>query len=412
MASGFTSSSDIRRKDALDDWFAKLADAENTVQQLKSACLDARFLDRNITPSMESSRPGVSFESLCLALEKNRHRLEALRSEILLVYATVSNFRNRSIILAPIHRLPDELLQVIFLLAASDNNGVGPYRISSKFPRLASKVCRKWRDICREMSAFWTLLRFNDVPTLHWTALCIQWARGRPLSVDINYESPRPSEIESMLPQLNAVIPRIEWMRLGGCTLGEMITILSLFLYTPHTDVWLKSLTLSTASCGDGEDDERERQFNDLLDRCLRRYQQIQELSLSGVQLQPQTPLSPALISLHLHAVELCSLELSILSRLTRGLVTPKLDSLTVDRRSQAQCTMLYAFINRCGRSAIKALQLQFWEEGFEEILANCPAVETLTLAKCDVEDSLFQALTPCCRGVGEICPHVLCPKM
>jgi hypothetical protein len=427
MARQFVSS-DVRRKNALDDWLAKLTDAENAVQLLKSACLDTRFLDRTIIPSRISSRSTISFESMCLAFEENLHRFESLHSELQLARATVSNVRNKSITLTPIHRLPNELLQMIFLLASFDDKGVGPYCISTKVPHLASKVCRKWRDVCRETSVFWTLLRFNDSPTFHWTSLCIQRAGGRPLSVDINDDSSRSFDIDSVLPHLNNIVSQVGWLRLSECSLRQTNLILSLFLHTPHADVRLKSLILCSVTRFDYEDDEqeyeeRECRFYDLLDKCLRRHQQIEELSLSGVQLKRPPPIPTALISLHicggtfssidqfdillrscttlqnlswdncvvrvdvqvensgseeyllphLSTLALKSMADVILTRLTQRLVAPRLESLTVDRLSQEERATLCALIDRCGHSAIKVLELQYWEEGLEDMLATCP---------------------------------------
>jgi len=99
--------------------------------------------------------------------------------------AEIRKLKSRRNTLAPISRLPPEILSNIFMLCVTDNDGhftVTPYRWSWI---TISHICRHWRNVALECSSLWCHLDFSKPD---WIPEMLNRSKVAPLSVKIRNE--------------------------------------------------------------------------------------------------------------------------------------------------------------------------------------------------------------------------------
>ena len=112
-------------------------------------------------------------------------------------------------LIAPICRIPNELLSEIFIMCVADSNFKTPFSFSG-LPWLLGKVCPLWRDIVLNTPFLWNRIPQISVqsdslgtdPAL--VQMSIELARGLPLSIDIDIDT--TSEYDVSTPLLDILL--------------------------------------------------------------------------------------------------------------------------------------------------------------------------------------------------------------
>ncbi|KAH8823143.1 hypothetical protein DL96DRAFT_1818910 [Flagelloscypha sp. PMI_526] len=105
-------------------------------------------------------------------------------------------------ILAPVRRLPAELLQHIFQLCRAAESPEDPF----KFPHLAFVLCRRWRTVVIEDSAMWARITV-DIGDLYLprvvprVATMIQLSKNRPLHIVVRATTYLPDPLDQWIFQ-------------------------------------------------------------------------------------------------------------------------------------------------------------------------------------------------------------------
>ncbi|KAI5834705.1 hypothetical protein K523DRAFT_412210 [Schizophyllum commune Tattone D] len=95
--------------------------------------------------------------------------------------------------IAPIRRLPNEILSEIFAYSCCDA-AAGTYNCT---PVKIGMICKQWRDIIYNCPRIWSHLRYNqvyvDAQECRWMRLCLRNSRGLPLRDPVKFSDDKHS---------------------------------------------------------------------------------------------------------------------------------------------------------------------------------------------------------------------------
>jgi hypothetical protein len=353
--------------------------------------------------------------------------------------------------LAPVNRLPNELLQGILLLAASEDEEPMPYCISPIFCGIASTVCRKWRDVVVETSEFWTNVDYSEGPSSH-TALNVQRARNRPLTlkyredhdavVSHHHVMQIPTAVLSQTGRLNLHAPpqSVELLlsrfqnSLGETASFHSISIDAIHTHKPFAAVLrgffgrlrelrrlvLKNMSLeSLLPIGPSLLTVELRSISKIslvaVDSFLRACPQLESLVFMDCNLANEDHSSdtvPYILPMLLH-LALYGVDSSLLRQMYSTIRAPALCSLLVDMFTMLPFANLGGFIENSPLLFLESIEIHRWRIHHQRLLSMLPTIRKVYIHGGRLSYGAFDRLTPgkCC-GKAETCTHYSCPKL
>jgi hypothetical protein len=369
-------------------------------------------------------------------------------------YAPASLIK-RDLYRAPIYRIPNELLQIILLHAASETDDPLPYCVSSTFCRVATEVCHKWRNICLETGDFWTVVDFSEGPPFSRTLLHIQRAKNRPLTLRATAHNGIQPKGE-VLPIFRDILHRIGrfdmdvYNSTANCISNQFnVYEEKLSLYGASCDLHfidtpflkrihrLHILTLHRAGMNSllsiGSDltilhlhvvrCRTSLQIWTFLERCSG----LDELLIDDWSLvshgHPDTSEDPNGIILfrNLTRLTLRAVSVPIITKIYLAVVAPILRSIDIDQPTEPSLNFLLTFLQRSLPEHTSTLYLDHialykWLSRHVEFLKTVPSdnCRTLNFTDGSLPDHVLIALTPGgdCSCSPKTCTHYLCPNL
>jgi hypothetical protein len=302
---------DIARKAAYDEWRSRLMALERAAYDFYRISNDPRLVDRiNETLPIPPSTPAISFDSLCVEIQKPHKHLTALNSRLKGANAAIAKIQNGSFLVTPIHRLPPEVLQSIFLFASYDTYMLKKQRdytwtqISMSQRRALCLVCHAWHNICANTPQFWTSLDFyHDAPKFNRTRLHLQRTRGARLSLSIDLH--RSRKLNESLETLVALVASHQYLsqidRLAIIGSKEsLLKAMSLFKPLALERCSLRELSLLGP---ERYHEEIDPAFQQAADEFIQRFTSFSEVVLTGIPFQWSNPRLCDLVVLRLDSI-------------------------------------------------------------------------------------------------------------
>ncbi|TRM70622.1 hypothetical protein BD626DRAFT_564234 [Schizophyllum amplum] len=142
---------------------AQHVDSTQLVEKLRTAYSPSRDEEENIQSSI--ARAETQRHEYTREVDRLRATIAMYESRISDIDAHISALQTRRALLAPVRRLPAELLGSVFAFACEDGNTI----TNRLWPALAiSRVCSCWRDIALASTALWSFITMNyDVNPSH-----------------------------------------------------------------------------------------------------------------------------------------------------------------------------------------------------------------------------------------------------
>jgi hypothetical protein len=247
----------MNSESALQEWHAKLENADKIISALRVASQDRTILPvvYNDSGATSSLHQNLSRESLQAHFEGSRSSLRELIEKLREIDADMGETWNRSFKLTLIHRLPHELLRNIFLSAAlapasSSEWPNEPYlNVSSQMFTTIYQVCRLWRDVCRETTLFWSSIKFRPSGlrslTPHVETPGFIYTKNGPISLFFEgHLSQKISEPQTISAHTKAAFTRIESLTLQGRSVFSLHSLINSISPLPFNYSMVRTLTL------------------------------------------------------------------------------------------------------------------------------------------------------------------------
>ncbi|KAG8927547.1 hypothetical protein FRC02_008075 [Tulasnella sp. 418] len=228
----------LTRKEAVKQWDTKLSRMNDSVEAYISECsvVLIPFLENaHFNDEFNGSCPDISIEDALLHINKKLDVLLSLESKLKHARAALQSYRNTSFTLAPINRLPVEILSYIVETGREqeeqeerewkarfreegymgeaeswDANILNPEEVPQdlieyikkaqnkiRFDVLFSWVCNKWRCIAISITALWSKIDFRGRPPYDCAQEYIRRSKPSSLSVYFNSQRHKSSLSES-----------------------------------------------------------------------------------------------------------------------------------------------------------------------------------------------------------------------
>ncbi|KDQ13542.1 hypothetical protein BOTBODRAFT_175537 [Botryobasidium botryosum FD-172 SS1] len=177
-----------------------------------------------LPPAAASGGTHIPLEGVLSQIDKKLVELRTLEELLHSDRTALQQLRNQSIALAPIHRLPPEILAHIFAMGLDtpagtpantdldmegdskgtktcDTDRLRPagYTNHLSFLRLTTQVCRHWRDIAIGTPRLWTIVDFSDRKPFRYTKLLLERSRQLPLKISLKYSYLRAHSLSMAL---------------------------------------------------------------------------------------------------------------------------------------------------------------------------------------------------------------------
>lgn len=183
---------------------ASMLSALNPMDVLRSDMLPADNEVSDIRHAISAEL--ISIRTYAEAISDLESRLERLRTQHGLL---VANLRHKRSLLAPIRRLPPEVLAIILTFAFS---AVFRHKPDStriwRHPIL--RVCRRWRTVAFATSNMWADIVLYPIHDRYWRKTlrrCMRLSRSRPLNICLDGRCPRWRCERAARP----MVPKREW---------------------------------------------------------------------------------------------------------------------------------------------------------------------------------------------------------
>jgi hypothetical protein len=154
---------DAPRGAALAEWTTQINRVQEGLTALKSAASAVPSLEED--PARDLS--GITLKDLSHFVSSSQPTLDQLTNGLLAARAVANRIRNGSASIVAIHKLPPDILRMIFVYATEmDELGESPHLYDMYFigknpfqdRSTICLVCHYWRDICMSTSQLWRLI--------------------------------------------------------------------------------------------------------------------------------------------------------------------------------------------------------------------------------------------------------------
>jgi hypothetical protein len=225
---------DAARADALEVWLSCLKEVEVAMDALNAASRDDRLGQQTFESISSASADDklVSFGALCLKFKKSRSRVHRLQIEAQRVASTLGGLLNQSFRAIPFHRLPNELLQCVFLFAVEQRRTLvepvyenSRYQQNYKVRNVLRSVCKRWRSVCDQTSGLWTSMLLDEgSATSHRLQECIARAKGAPLR--LTFDGEVYTVLDDVMGSLTPSLPQVHAIEFVGQTPAVITRVL------------------------------------------------------------------------------------------------------------------------------------------------------------------------------------------
>jgi hypothetical protein len=191
------------------------------------------------------------------------HRTFTLMKTNLVARIALQGVRNKSHILVPINRLPPEILSLIFMLGAQDNQldedeeadkadeeedeeEAVVEEDGSIFTFNVTQVCRHWREVALNTGMLWTKIDFAEGPPFDRTRLWLERSKHAALDVYLELgDSDDTSQIDEVKEILHPHVPRCTTLSITVTSDEQMRAVVTQFVEgASEVGPRLNSLTL------------------------------------------------------------------------------------------------------------------------------------------------------------------------
>ncbi|KDQ10039.1 hypothetical protein BOTBODRAFT_58385 [Botryobasidium botryosum FD-172 SS1] len=186
---------------AFATWKTRLGELGGSIQ----AYLAAVETLRESTLALASPGHDSPFvDALYHEIDANLSKIKSMEAQMCIGRTALQSMRNQSRVLAPINRLPVEILSRIFSMSIEEEKDSVKCRSpgQTNFVDTPPQVCRYWRDVAFHTSSLWTHITLHESMPHHRTRaeLSLKRSKRLPLHISVEFMS------EGDAPWLNDVV--------------------------------------------------------------------------------------------------------------------------------------------------------------------------------------------------------------
>jgi hypothetical protein len=194
---------------ASKEWSDCLQNAQSSMAVLRAACSDVRLTA--FASSQESNHSAaLTLHDSISFIESPNPQLQQLKEDFNVVNSFTNRIRNASPRSAPIHRLPIEILQLVFSFAVEESENSFDDTLFYTSLNIAIRstlclVCHHWFDLCLAVGNLWNNINFHDGFPYTAAKLSIEWSQSLGLFVTLTGSHPSEfrAQADLILPHLN-----------------------------------------------------------------------------------------------------------------------------------------------------------------------------------------------------------------
>ncbi|KAG8966806.1 hypothetical protein FRC03_011329 [Tulasnella sp. 419] len=281
----------LNRQRAIGKWDEELSRLNDSVDAYVSHCSDVLFPllqeDPRLTNERVNPLSDMSIDHALVYIDEKLGSLTRLEDNLKRARVTLQSYRNMSVTLAPINRLPPEILSYVIVIgqrqeeeevkeyeARFEAEGVAEDELDEEetpkelidyakrkedeasFAILFSWVCSKWRKVAISTATLWSNIDFRGGPPYEYAQEYIRRSKASVLSVfiDSRHETSEisdPENLDKALELLSTEVPRVKSLVVILPTLQEVMKVLKTFSQSPNPPP-LEQLQLTTDEDPDG----------------------------------------------------------------------------------------------------------------------------------------------------------------